>query len=155
MRGERNQDRSVRKYITIRDMDLWEKIDRIMTLPEYRKSFNKVINDALFFGLEMLEKSLFDEVEERDENNQPWTTKRVRKIDGINEEYFERVINRLDEVLFGVTLNKSMLCSLYQAKNLDLNGKPTIGSLFDNGGYSDTPDYLGAYEARALRRIRG
>lgn len=154
MRGERNQDKSIRKFITIRDMDLWDKIDRIMTLPEYRKSFNKVINDALFFGLEMLEKSLFDEVEESDENNQQ-RIKRIRKINGINEEYFERVINRLDEVLLGVTLNKSMLCSLYQAKNLDLNGKPTIGSLFDNGGYSDTPDYLGAYEARALRRIRG
>lgn len=54
MRGTRNTDRNIRKFITIRDMDLWDKIDQIMTLPEYKNSFNKVINDALFFGLDLL-----------------------------------------------------------------------------------------------------
>ncbi|MFQ7079484.1 MAG: hypothetical protein ACLRSW_17015, partial [Christensenellaceae bacterium] len=76
--------------------------------------------------------------------------KLVRKRDGVNEEYFECVINRLEEILLGVTINKSILCSLYHAKDLELNGKPASGGMFDNGSYGDTPDYLGAYEARAM-----
>ena len=47
-----------------------------------------------------------------------------------------------------------LLCSLYHAKDLELNGKPASGGMFDNGSYGDTPDYLGAYEARAMRKIR-
>ena len=133
-------------------MDLWDKIDQIMTLPEYKNSFNKVINDALFFGLDMLIKSLFEVVEE--ETERETQVKLVRKREGVNEEYFERVINRLEEILLGVTINKSILCSLYHAKDLELNGKPASGGMFDNGSYGDTPDYLGAYESRAMRKIR-
>ena len=90
-------------------MDLWDKIDQIMTLPEYKNSFNKVINDALFFGLDLLIKSLFEVVEEETESET--RVKLVRKRDGVNEEYFGRVINRLEEILLGVTINKSILCS--------------------------------------------
>ena len=60
MRGKRNTDRSVRKFITIRDTELWEKIDKIMEEPKYAKSFNKVINDALYFGLDELMRHLFE-----------------------------------------------------------------------------------------------
>ena len=45
-------DKRQRRYIRIRDQTLWEKIDRIMEEEKYRKSFNKVINDALYFGLD-------------------------------------------------------------------------------------------------------
>lgn len=38
-------DKRQRRYIRIRDQTLCEKIDRIMEEEEYRKSFNKVIND--------------------------------------------------------------------------------------------------------------
>ena len=79
MRGTRNTDRNIRKFITIRDMDLWDKIDQIMTLPEYKNSFNKVINDALFFGLDLLIKSLFEVVEEETESET--RVKLVRKRD--------------------------------------------------------------------------
>ena len=144
-------DKRRRRYIRIDDSDQWEKIDRIMTLPEYRKSFNKVINAALFYGLEELEKSLFEEIETVDEGT---SGKYVRRIDGINEEYFMRILGRIEEVLLNVTLNKSMLCSLYHAKGLDLNGKPMSGRIYESGGYADTPDYLSAYEDRVLRRIR-
>lgn len=51
MRGERVTDRRARRYITITDAALWEYIDKIMEHPDYDKSFNKVINSALLFGL--------------------------------------------------------------------------------------------------------
>lgn len=44
-------------------MSMWEYIDKIMTHPDYDKSFNKVINSALLFGLPELYKRLFDTVE--------------------------------------------------------------------------------------------
>ena len=44
-------------------MSMWEYIDKIMTHPDYDKSFNKVINSALLFGLPILYKRLFDTVE--------------------------------------------------------------------------------------------
>ncbi len=53
-------DKRQRRYIRIRDQTLWEKIDRIMEEEEYRKSFNKVINDALYFGLDELIRHLFE-----------------------------------------------------------------------------------------------
>ena len=42
---------------------MWEYIDKIMMHPDYDKSFNKVINSALLFGLPELYKRLFDTVE--------------------------------------------------------------------------------------------
>lgn len=64
MRGERNTDRNVRKFITITDELKWEYIDRIMQRGEYKKSFNKVINDALDYGLPELLKVSYGEIEE-------------------------------------------------------------------------------------------
>lgn len=151
MKATEKTDKNIRRFITIRDVDLCKKIDRIMTLPEYRKSFNKVINAALFYGLEELEKSLFEEIETVDEET---SGKYIRRIEGINEEYFLRLLGRIEEVLLQATLNKSMLSSLYHAKAMELQGRPTSGQLFENGGYADTPDYLSAYEDRVLRRLR-
>ena len=54
VRGERVTDRRARRYITITDDAMWEYIDKIMTHPDYDKSFNKVINSALLFGLPTL-----------------------------------------------------------------------------------------------------
>ena len=88
MRGERNTDRSVRKFITIRDTELWEKIDRIMEEKKYSKSFNKVINDALYYGLDELMRHLF-ELEETVaiEQEQAREQKLIRRVDGVNETY--------------------------------------------------------------------
>lgn len=43
-------EKSVDRHIRIWDTILLEQIDKIMEYPEY-KSFSKVINDALFYGL--------------------------------------------------------------------------------------------------------
>lgn len=53
-------DKRARRYIRIPDMDMWAKIDRIMEEPQYAKSFNKVINAALYDGLDELMRRLFE-----------------------------------------------------------------------------------------------
>ncbi|MCM1296438.1 MAG: hypothetical protein NC311_12945 [Muribaculaceae bacterium] len=55
----------VEKHIRITDNEISEQIERIMELPEY-KSFNKVITEALFYGVPMLTEKLFGEVKLED-----------------------------------------------------------------------------------------
>lgn len=152
MRGIRNTDRNVRKFITIKDVGLWEKIDRLMTLPEYEKSFNKVINDALFYGLEELCHRLFSEDTETTERQAEEPN--VKRMDGINEDYFSEVVKLLKEIILNETINKSILCSLFEARNLELNGERVSGKNFKEGKFRDTPAYLTKYELRALRDLR-
>lgn len=152
VRGERNTDRNVRKFITITDIGLWEKIDEIMTLPQYQKSFNKVINEALFYGLDELHRKLFETVEEESEMQTIFKT--VRRIDGLNEDIFYQIVKLLKEVILNATINKSILCSLFEAKSLELCGEKVNAKKFSDGAFRDTPDYLTAYELRALRDLR-
>ena len=62
MRGERNTNKNTRKFISISDMGKWERIDELMSMPKYEKSFNKVINEALDYGLPLLLKEAKGEV---------------------------------------------------------------------------------------------
>lgn len=155
MRGKRNTDRSVRKFITIRDTELWEKIDKIMEEPKYAKSFNKVINDALYFGLEELMRHLY-EPEETVEAEQERVLERklIRRADGLNETYFMETAKLLQELIVNVTINKSMLSALFNAKARELNRKSVSGEKFTDGRYSETPDYLSVYELAGIRDLR-
>ena len=152
MRGERNTDRNARKFITITDMSLWEKIEAIMEIPNYSKSFNKVINEALFYGLPILYKKLFETVTEEVEGEKP--VQLVRRIDGANEAYFVDIVRLLKEVILNETINKSILCSLFEAKSLELAGRKINAQSFKDGKFRDTPDYLMAYELKALKDLQ-
>lgn len=121
-----------------------------MKLPNY-KSFNKVINDALDYGLPLLLKAEFGEV--ADESFEPQHQPTVKPIDCATEEYFMRVVKLLQEVIINATVNKSILCSLFQAKSLELNGNAVSGKKFEQGSFRDTPDYLAKYELQALRNL--
>lgn len=152
MRGERNTDRNVRKFIRILDMEIWDKIDEIMTLPEYEKSFNKVINEALFYGMDMLHKQLFSKEEFENEvslNKKEENNKEIEK----ESEMLSQVIRLLKEMIINETINKSILCSLFQAKNLELNQKQINGQKFEEGYYRDTPNYLVHYELKSLKDL--
>ena len=63
-------DKAVDRHIRITDMYIMEQIDEIMEDPEY-KSFSKVINDALFYGLPILRNKLYGEVTLDDEQPTP------------------------------------------------------------------------------------
>lgn len=141
-----------RRYIRITDEDMWSKIDKIMTLEKYSKSFNKVIVDALYFGLDELISKLFETAEVIEEK--PVAAQLVRRADGLNEEYFWEIAKLLKELLIDVTINKSILCSLYNEREKTLNRGNVSGKKFSEGRYAETPDYLSDYEIRSLRALR-
>ena len=100
MEENKKAERKSRKYIRINDDEIWEYIKKIMELEPYRKSFNKVINDALKCGFPILYSSLFNIVEEKEESNT--SIKMVRKINGVDENYFSQITNLIKEVVFNV-----------------------------------------------------
>lgn len=143
-------DNRMRRYIRITDGDMWAKIDKIMTLDKYSKSFNKVIIDALYFGLDELIARLFETVEEVEDK--PAEIKLIRRVDGLNEEYFSDIAKLLKELIIDVTVNKSILCSLYNERARALNKESVSGKKFAEGRYAETPDYLSDYEIRVCVR---
>ncbi|MBR3806327.1 MAG: hypothetical protein IKJ13_05785 [Clostridia bacterium] len=145
MKSVRNIDKNTRKFITISDMSLWEIIDEIMTLSTYEKSFNKVINDALLFGLPELHKRLFDTVEIDGEERKV----SVANEYGIDAFYFQ-LIRLMEESIANQVIIKSILCSLYNERAYQLKGTP-VGTKFEKGAFKDTPDYLVKEEAKLLK----
>ena len=146
-------DNRMRRYIRITDESMWEKIDKIMEEPGYSKSFNKVINDALYFGLDELMRQLFEK-EEVVEAERLVETNYIRRVDGVNEAYFLEIAKLLKELLINVTINKSLLSSLFNAKLRELNGESVSGKKFSEGRYAGTPEYQISYEVRGLRDLR-
>ena len=61
---------------------------------------------------------------------------------------------QLKEVILNVTINKSLLSSLFNAKARELNGKSVSGGKFTDGRYSETPEYLSVYELAGIRDLR-
>ncbi len=158
MRGVRNTDRNTRKFISIPDMEKWELIDKLAALPQYQKSFNKIINDALDYGLPLLVKAELGEIkagdgyipveppEEKYEHKEVETYYRL-------DELISELIVLVEEVVLNATINKSLLCSLFNAKLRELNGTPTRSDGFKSGDFRDTPEYLESYEKRTIREI--
>lgn len=75
-------------------------------------------------------------------------------MDGLNEEYFSDIAKLLKELIIDVTVNKSILCSLYNERARALNKESVSGKKFEEGRYAETPDYLSDYEIRSLRSLR-
>ena len=114
MRGERNTDRNVRKFISIYNESIWEQIDKLMTLPQYEKTFNAVINDALGYGLPLLVKSAFGEIDFEEEGKQYDATHSKE------EEFYGQVVRLFGETIMNMNINKAILSSLFEAKRLEL-----------------------------------
>lgn len=149
MRGERNNDKNVRKFITITDTGLWEKIDLLMTLPRYSKSFNKVINNALDYGLPKLcsiELGIIEETE--DVATQPKDAESETA-----PEYYLKIVRLLREVVLNVNINKSLLSSLFKLRELELKDT-VLGRQLSKGQFQETPDCLSDYEIGELRKLR-
>lgn len=148
VRGERVTDRRARRYITITDDAMWEYIDKIMTHPDYDKSFNKVINSALLFGLPILYKRLFDTVEIDGEETP------VSVPNEYNEDaFYFQLIRLMKEMLANEVITKSVVCSLFNERAAALqDGKSDVESLV-KGFYQDTPDYLVNEEIRMLKDV--
>lgn len=148
---EKGKGRSIEKRIRITDSVMSEQINRIMTLPGYRKSCNRAINEALFYGLPILCEKLFGEVALSEEAA---PTLQRQNGEGLDEKSFNVLVKLLKETVLNVTINKSILSSLFHDlgrinKVLNLDGEQ-----YEQGLMSDTPDYLYEYEVEGLKKMR-
>ena len=106
---EKHQKIGVQRHIRIADSEMIEQIERLTKLPGY-ESANKVINEALFYGMPILYEKLTGGMvteEERNSLMQPRTS-------GSTQEEFYAVLTRLlSETVMNVAINKSILSSIY------------------------------------------
>lgn len=145
---EKVTDKRARRYITITDRGAWEYIDKIMTHPDYGKSFNKVINSALLFGLPELYKRLFDTVEIDGEE------KTVSVPNEYNENaFYFQLIRLMKEMLANEVITKSVVCSLFNERAEALDGNAPDAYSLKKGFYQDTPEYLVNEEIRMLKDV--
>ena len=146
---EKKEKIGIQKHIRITDKDITAQIERVMELPEY-KSFNQVVNDALFYGLPLLCEKLFGEATLSEENTPP----SQRQSFGVDEKSFSVIVKLLKETVLNVTINKSILSSLFH----DLVRINSVLNLdnerYEQGLISDTPDYLYDYEIQGLKKMR-
>lgn len=148
--GKRPRGRPVRvgveKHIRITDTQTANRIDALIARGS---NFNKVVNDALFYGLPILyEKTVggVTEVEQRELTGEGQT--------GTAEDAFYATLMRLlKEIVLNVTINKSILSSLYHAAGAGLMGVK-LKENFQSGLLSDTPEYLERYEAEGIKNLR-
>lgn len=149
MKNKQNQI-GIEKHIRITDEELNAKINRVLELPEY-KSFNQVVNDALFYGLPILCEKLFGEATLSEETMPPSIK---QSFGGLDDKNFNVLVKLLKETVLNVTINKSILSSLFhdlgrinKVLNLD-------NAQYEQGLISDTPDYLYEYEMEGLKKMR-
>ncbi len=125
-------------------------IDEISTHDGYN-SFNKIIKDALFYGLPVLrDKVVGGTVTEEERNSliQPRTS-------GSTQEEFYAVLTRLlSETVLNITINKSILSSLFNFISEKYSGEQGIIQKFNNGLLADTPEYLEKFEAEGIKNLR-
>ncbi len=148
MKKKGDFDNRARRYITITDATMWEQIDRIQSVETYSKSFNKVINTALLYGLPILEKQLFEQVTL--ENGE---TKYIER-EGVAQEqalYFQ-LTRLMQEAITNLTVNKAVLSSLFAYVLSKCEDKELKQKLYD-GELQETPDFMYGYEAEELKRI--
>ncbi len=125
-------------------------IDEISTYGGYN-SFNKIINDALFYGLPVLrDKVVGGTVTEEERNSlmQPRTSGSTKK------EFYAVLTKLLSETVLNVAINKSILSSLYNFISDKYSGEQGIIQKFNNGLLADTPEYLEQFEAEGIKNLR-
>lgn len=148
--AEKKAKIGVEKHIRITDEETNRQIDRVLELPEY-KSFNQVVNDALFYGLPLLCEKLFGEAVLTEETAPP---SQRQSFGGLDEKSFNVLVRLMKETVLNVTINKSILSSLFHGKCLEYKGCKVDAENFENGVISDTPDYLNDYEISGLKKMR-
>lgn len=143
------KDNRARRYIRITDVECWRLIDEISKDKKYG-SFNKIINDALFYGLPILYENLYGQAAVQTEEAPP----SERKTSRLEDKHFQTMIRLLKETVLNVTINKSILSSLFHGKCFEYKDcKVDVGN-FESGLISDTPDYLHEYEMSGLKNMR-
>ena len=140
----------VQRHIRIADSEMNEQIDRLTNQPGY-ESANKVINEALFYGLPILAEKIGGDAVTQEERAALTTP---RKSGSREEKFYAVVVQLLREAVLNVTINKSILSSLYHEKSEEIAKDRDRANRFDSGLMSDTPEYLERYEAEGIKKLR-
>lgn len=146
----KNGDRATAKFIRISDENKWELIDELFTLDKFKSNFNKLINDALGYGLPKLYEAEFGKTEEVNVIDTATPQKTDNTDDG---EILLTIVRLLREVIINENVNKSLVGSLFRLKEIELDGT-MIGKQFSNGHFQNTPDCLVKYEITELKKLR-
>lgn len=146
---EKHQKIGVQRHIRIADSKIIEQIERLTKLPGY-ESANKVINEALFYGMPILyEKLTGSMVTEEEKEN----LVAPRKSGSTQEEFYATLTRLLRETVLNVTINKSILSSLFNFISDKYSGEEIIKKL-NSGLLADTPEYLEQFEAEGIKNLR-
>ena len=140
-----------RQYISVTDCDLLEMIAEL--LPFY-KSFNRLANDALAYGLPKLIEDKFGEKTLNDEPcEQPTEKPTVQISEDVHDKRIDEIVRLLQEIIMDTHISKSLVCALFNAKSAELNGKPLSAKMFDSGSMRDTPTCMTKYEIDRLNEM--
>ena len=150
MPDNKRTDNRCRRYIRITDEGSWSMIDEISAHDGYN-SFNKIINDALFYGLPILrDKVVGGMVTEEEREN----LVAQRKSGSTQEEFYVVLTRLLSETVLNITINKSILSSLFNFISDKYSGEQGTIQKFNNGQLADTPEYLEQFEAEGIKNLR-
>lgn len=141
-------DGNTRQYISVNDVDMLTIIEKLLP---YYKSFNRLVNDALQYGLPMLLKSKNDNQVRPEEEQRPQQI----EVLTVSDEQMDEIVKLLQEIVMNTTISKSVVCSLFNAKSMELKAKPIPAEKFDSGAMRDTPTYLTKYEVEMLNALDG
>ena len=86
--------------------------------------------------------------EERNSLMQPRTSGSTQ------EEFYATLTRLLKETVLNVTINKSILSSLFNFISEKYSGEQGIIQKFNNGLLADTPEYLEKFEAEGIKNLR-
>lgn len=143
-------------YFRLRDEENWQMIDRLMTLPHYANNRASLLNNALSYGLPKLIEDEFGEKTLNDEPSEQPTEKPTERItESVHEERIGEVVRLLQEIIMDTHISKSLVCSLFNAKCAELNGKPPSAVKFESGAMRDTPTCMTKYEIDRLNEMDG
>ena len=142
-------DNRCRRYIRITDEESWRMIDEIAIHDGYN-SFNKIINDALFYGLPILrDKVVGGMVTEEEKENLVAS----RKSGSTKEEFYAVLTRLLSETVLNISIIKSILSSIYNFIR-ETSQDEEIIKKFNDGQLADTPEYLEQFEAEGIKNLR-
>ena len=77
-----------------------------------------------------------------------------RKSGSTDEEFYAALTRLLNETVLNVTINKSILSSLFNFISEKYSDEQGIIQKFNNGLLADTPEYLEQFEAEGIRNLR-
>lgn len=146
---EKHQKIGVQRHIRIADSEMIEQIERITKLSGY-ESANKVINEALFYGMPILYEKLTGGMVTEEERENLVAPKESGSPD---EEFYATLTRLLKETVLNVTINKSILSSLFNFISETSQGEEIIKK-FNDGQLADTPEYLEKFEAEGIKNLR-